>query len=551
MNKINLMFVVFMQLISMSSFSQIPSISFIDPAYGKAGDIITIHGSNFSNLTANIIVFFGPVKAEVVSASSVNLKVIVPQGASSYSPVNVISNSLVASSLTSATSHFNTRYNNGVINNETYKEFSIPVGDFPTDLTSGDFNGDGRPDIATCDFFSRNLFIILRKTDNTGFEEAVAYPFSTVFASTCIDIGTDDFNNDGNLDIYVVSRDNQTVFVFTGNGDGTFITPPTKVYIENYPRRVITADINGDGKKDLITGNLYTSFNVVLGNGAGGFGIPIKYNLPVNDVSITSGDFNKDGKVDLATIDFPNRFTVFLRNAANDGFDSSSVIVGAGFIINMTSADFNNDATLDIILADFNSDQIWMLKGKGDGTFNTPVSFPVSNPMELSSGDINGDGNIDLLITCYNTELKIWLGDGSGSFMQEIPFQLGYSLGGNIISDFNADGIVDIAVTDQISRVFLFENKFTQPPTSHDITERKIPNLITPNKDGMNETFNIGENNNLKKLKIFSRWGDEIYNNVNYKNDWDGNGASDGLYFYVLIFPDTLEEYKGWIQILR
>jgi len=78
-----------------------------------------------------------------------------------------------------------------------------------------------------------------------------------------------------------------------------------------------------------------------------------------------------------------------------------------------------------------------------------------------------------------------------------------------------------------------------------------IPTLFTPNGDGLNDTFRItglGENYDLE---VYNRWGDRVYLKSNYKNEWDGEGLSDGVYYFMITDTFFRETYKGWVQLTR
>jgi gliding motility-associated-like protein len=82
-----------------------------------------------------------------------------------------------------------------------------------------------------------------------------------------------------------------------------------------------------------------------------------------------------------------------------------------------------------------------------------------------------------------------------------------------------------------------------------------FPNTITPNGDGKNDKFIIGglEKYPGSRIRIYNRWGSEVYRSEGYNNDWDGGNLTSGVYFYVLEVKtgSGVKPFKGWIQILR
>ncbi len=78
-----------------------------------------------------------------------------------------------------------------------------------------------------------------------------------------------------------------------------------------------------------------------------------------------------------------------------------------------------------------------------------------------------------------------------------------------------------------------------------------IPNLITPNNDGKNDSFEITGIGDHFSLEIYNRWGERIYKKDHYRNEWNGEGLSDGIYYYLINDPLYEKDYKGWVQLLR
>jgi hypothetical protein len=115
------------------------------------------------------------------------------------------------------------------------------------------------------------------------------------------------------------------------------------------------------------------------------------------------------------------------------------------------TADFNNDGVLDLAVGDALSNEVSVLLGNADGTFGPPIVFSVGYPLAIAAGDMNNDGKQDLIVLEYggtgNSEVGIFLGDGTGHFRQHGAYQAGRQSSGLTVADFNKDGNLDVAVT--------------------------------------------------------------------------------------------------------
>jgi hypothetical protein len=227
---------------------------------------------------------------------------------------------------------------------------SPATGSGPQGIAAGDFNGDGIPDLAVANFDGDSITVLLGNGDGT-FTAApvISFPFNT----TPPFILAGDFNGDGKLDLATFSDGTNGVIVLLGKGDGTFpttITTPTP-NLQAEPSTAM-ADLNEDGIPDLVVTSFSGDATVLLGTGNGAFAIGAT--LGFYDLGLTVGDFNGDGIPDLAA---NYGYEVNYLMGVGDGtfttgptFDASKIANSAEFdFTTLISADLNGDGLSDVV----------------------------------------------------------------------------------------------------------------------------------------------------------------------------------------------------------
>ena len=313
-------------------------------------------------------------------------------------------------------------------------------GFLPASVAVADVNGDGKPDLIVANQLGCNscasgtVAVLLGKSDGT-FQAAVSYNSGGTRADSVV---VADVNGDGKPDLVVMNQalcgflcgDGQ-VGVLLGNGDGTFgatVSYDSGAYL-GYA--VAVADVNGDGNPDLVVANGSTTlclgcgvstFGILLGNGNGTFKPVVAYDLFSDGglpMSLAVADVNGDGKPDL----------VVTNDCHPDSCSTSSVSV---------------------------------LLGKGDGTFQAPAIYDSGGfgAMSVVVADVNGDGKPDLVVandslfssyycgpTCARGQAAVLLGNGDGTFQGAVTYDSdAYSSKAVAVADVNGDGKPDLVV---------------------------------------------------------------------------------------------------------
>jgi uncharacterized protein (TIGR03437 family) len=358
--------------------------------------------------------------------------------------------------------------------------FTTSPSSVPTRVETGDFNGDGKPDLAVLASFGPA--IIFTGDGAAGFTTS---RLENVFSPRAMALG--DFNGDSKTDLAISQQSPLGGFIISiwVSTAGGILQPAQPINIL-FEELLFAADINGDGKSDLLLRG-ERGISVLHATNNGKFAKPVRY-MPGGRPGFTAlGDFKKDGRnlrtdlfAPLLTF-FPSTITkmAILTSDALRGFDAPRAFSfdppaqpssSGGFDIE--SGDLNGDGSLDVVIVPSGLPGVIVMYGVGRGEFGDPVSIRTglgafASNVEL--GDFNNDGKTDLAVLNSLPNVVVLLGDGQGGFTQSATFNTGILSSGLEPADFNKDGNLDLVVKAESGGLALFlgdgHGGFTQGAT--------------------------------------------------------------------------------------
>ncbi len=334
-----------------------------------------------------------------------------------------------------------------------------PVGQTSEDTVIADFNRDGVPDSAA--LYGAGIFVTLHNANGSTLSSA-RYPVTGISVSQ--NIVTADFNRDGLPDLAVTQGAFQTsanpfpsgnVVVLLGNPDGTFGSPtpfPAGPVASSY---LAAGDFNGDGVADLALTHTVSAgagrVAVLPGKGDGSFGPAVDYAVGPSPYTLIAADFNADGKLDLATLDaYESANRVWVLRGRGDGtFQPAVSSASVSTEGHLAYADLNHDGKLDLIIPDRLASAMEVMAGNGDGTFQPGKEY-LAATQPLSIGILPlGDGNTSL-ITADNagSGLFLFFVNNDGTVQSPELQMIGSRPSAVATADLNGDRQPDIVITD-------------------------------------------------------------------------------------------------------
>jgi alpha-tubulin suppressor-like RCC1 family protein len=450
----------------------VPFITGFSPLKAFPGATVAIFGTNFSSIANSNIVYFGAVRATVTSASVTNLVVTVPVGAT-LAPITETVGGLTAFS----TALFLPTFpgDGTPVNSSTFaprQNLSTPAGPIATVIA--DLDGDGKPDLVVANDYTHSISLF-RNIGAVGalspgsFAARVDLPAFAGGNDNPIGMSVADADGDGRPDILVCDRFQNRILIYRNNSTAGILTSgsfaaPAAVGTGSDPRHVRLADLDGDGRPDLVVANYGENSLSVLQNTStpGSLSFVSSALLAAENgvYDVTLADLDGDGQPDIAAANTAAPFISVWRNLGSPGVFSFASKTNFPALNNgepIIALDVDGDGKRDLAAGSIQGDAMSVLRNQsvpGTLSFATHVDFGAPGWVHnVTAGDINGDGRPDPVIDGeLNSYLAVFQNGGTpggfdaGSLSNRVDFATGWNAWGVSVGDLDGDGRPDIVL---------------------------------------------------------------------------------------------------------
>lgn len=314
-------------------------------------------------------------------------------------------------------------------------------------------------------------------TPGTAFDRSFFYAHDSAVGTNPHRLKLLDVTGDGRLDAVVAAYYTHEIRVFTGNADGSFAPTSTNYPTGNNPWDLELIDFDTDGDLDVVA-VCYGSDQIRLhrNNGAGALEAAGSVTVGDGPLHLVKGHFNADARLDLAVANYETgaggRSLSILLSNVSGSFDESKVTVAGNVFrpYGLAAGDVNNDGKADLVAGDYDTDDMRVFLGVGDGTFGAPTSFDVEDldPTSVALADFDHDGDLDALVaTEYHDYLSILKGNGDGTFQPFVRWSMdgfAYQYFAEAV-DVDGDTWVDLVIPRTNGLVIRYNRQSTTSPT--------------------------------------------------------------------------------------
>ena len=437
-----------------------PIITSFSPSAGAVGTTVTISGANFNAIAANNTVYFGAVKAVVISATTTSIVVTVPLHAT-FEPISVTANKLIGYSKIPFLVTFSA---GGSITSSSFANRAIvDITENPMHVALGDLDADGKTDVLITGYNGTGNTTGLFLYRNTSTLAAVSFTSPLIIDNLdYVASAVGDLDGDGKLDIAVIKDNSIATYLNTSTIGNLSFAVGAVLVSGNNQYGIAIADFDGDGKADVVSSGPNTKiFRNISNPGSIAFAASVNYAVGgTRNVSIA--DLNNDGKPDIISPD--GLIYIFKNNCTkgNINFDIATTISGYSHS-NIAMGDVDGDGKTDIISADINGSKVAVIRNTSTATtlsFLPAVEFDCTEvPSGISVSDLDGDGKLDIAVGTYNFSTAVFKNTstvGNISFAPKVNYTAGIYGSKNMtaLGDIDGNGKNDIVQSNEIQGNF-------------------------------------------------------------------------------------------------